>query len=105
MHIVRIRQLGVPQKSRDAFSMLQQAGILDNNLANRMQAMVGFRNIAVHNYQVPDWVILRSILNERLEDFKRFAQCLIKMNDAEKKNYKPIHKIQQKITIPLINPV
>ena len=81
MHIVRVRQLGVPQKSRDAFGMLQQAGLLDGDLSKRMQAMVGFRNIAVHNYQALDLVILRNILSERLEDFKHFSRCIIQIND------------------------
>ena len=77
MHIVRVRKLGIPQQSRDAFVMMNEAGLLDKELACRMQAMVGFRNVAVHNYRQLDMVILRSILNERRNDFRVFSQAVM----------------------------
>jgi len=51
MHVVRARKLGLPQESREAFSLLNQAGLLDETRMRKMQAMVGFRNVAVHAYQ------------------------------------------------------
>lgn len=51
MHTVRARRLGLPQDSREAFTLLNQAGLLDTALTKKMQSMVGFRNIAVHDYQ------------------------------------------------------
>jgi len=81
MHVVRVRKLGVPQKSRDAFSMLAEAGLLDDDLAQRMQAMVGFRNIAVHNYKALNMVILRSILDKRLGDFKALACKMVNFTE------------------------
>jgi len=78
MHIVRSHSLGVPQQSRDAFEMLQADGFLDDTLSRRIQAMVGFRNVAVHDYRKLSMAILRSILDERLEDFRQFAMHLIK---------------------------
>lgn len=50
MYVVSQRKLGVPQDSRDAFSLLHTAGILPENLAARMQRMVGFLNVATHEY-------------------------------------------------------
>jgi len=76
MHVVRTRRLGVPQQSRDAFVMMQEASLLEGDLAERMQAMVGFRNIAVHDYRKLNIDILRSILNERLDDFRDYCSCL-----------------------------
>jgi uncharacterized protein YutE (UPF0331/DUF86 family) len=40
--------------------------------------MIGFRNVAVHNYQELDMAILRGILAERLVDLRTFAALLIK---------------------------
>jgi len=77
MHVVRSRSLGVPQQSREAFEMLHEAELLDDALCQRMQAMVGFRNVAVHDYRKLSMIILRSILDERLEDFRQFAAHLI----------------------------
>jgi uncharacterized protein YutE (UPF0331/DUF86 family) len=48
MHLVRVRRLGIPQESRDAFDMLEQAGVLDASLCTRMKKRVGFRNVAIH---------------------------------------------------------
>jgi uncharacterized protein YutE (UPF0331/DUF86 family) len=42
MHLVRIHRLGVPQESRQAFEMLEDAGRLEPLLADRMRKMVGF---------------------------------------------------------------
>jgi uncharacterized protein YutE (UPF0331/DUF86 family) len=44
MHLVRVRRLGVPQETREAFDLLQQAGIIEPELAGRLKKMVGFRN-------------------------------------------------------------
>ena len=36
MDVVRIKRLGIPQTSRDAFDLLCQAGVSDRSLAERM---------------------------------------------------------------------
>ncbi len=77
MHIVRTHRLGVPQQSRDAFALLESAGLLDTELSRRLQAMVGFRNVAVHNYQALSIPVLRSILEHRLDDFRKFSSRII----------------------------
>ena len=77
MHIVRKQRLGVPQQSRDAFAMLESAGLLDSDLSRGMQAMVGFRNVAMHQYQDLNLGIGRSILEHRLEDFRALASRFV----------------------------
>lgn len=74
MHRVRLHRLGVPQESRDAFSMLAEAGRLDPVLSGRMAKMVGFRNIAVHDYRSLNLGIVKSIVTERLDDFLAIAR-------------------------------
>jgi uncharacterized protein YutE (UPF0331/DUF86 family) len=78
MHLVRLRRLGIPNESRQAFEFLIKSKELDEGLGRRLMAMVGFRNIAVHNYQDIDLDILRSILNERLGDLRVFAALILK---------------------------
>jgi uncharacterized protein YutE (UPF0331/DUF86 family) len=46
MNVVNARRLGVPQESREVFDLLQEAGLLDVAVADRMKRMVGFRNVA-----------------------------------------------------------
>ena len=78
MHLVRINKIGLPQQSRDAFTLLNEKGLLDDELCTRMQAMVGFRNIAVHNYQKVSLPILRSILEGGLVDFQKFSRKILR---------------------------
>lgn len=80
MHLVRVKRLGVPQESRDAFAMICAAGIIDNGLRDNMQAMVGFRNIAVHDYRKLNLDVVRSIIEKRLEDFRGFAAAVLKQD-------------------------
>ena len=80
MHMVRRHALGIPRDSRQAFTMLVNASLLDQQLGKHLEAMVGFRNIAVHNYIEIDMAVVRNILNERLVDMKTFAQLLIKQS-------------------------
>jgi uncharacterized protein YutE (UPF0331/DUF86 family) len=79
MHIVRVRKLGLPQESKDAFKMLAQAGIVPPELSLKLQKMVGFRNIAIHNYAQLDLNIVRSIIERRLGDFRELARLLIRL--------------------------
>jgi len=78
--VIRMKQLGIPQSSRDVFALLEKAGILTNDISLRMQKMVGFRNIAIHDYQALSIEIVQSILDNRLVDFKEFSQSLLTFN-------------------------
>ena len=77
MHIVAERRLGLPQNSRDAFQLLSANGIIEPELSCRLQAMVGFRNIAVHDYQNLNLAVLQTIIDKHLVDLKSFAAILL----------------------------
>ena len=77
MHIVASKGLGIPQSSREAFDLVQQVGIIDEHLAQKLKAMVGFRNIAVHNYQVVNLGIVQGIIQNNLADLLKFGQLII----------------------------
>jgi len=79
MYIVSERKLGVPKASRDAFMFLQETKIIEENLAQSMMNMVGFRNIAVHDYQTLDLDILETILREHMDDFRDFSKIILKL--------------------------
>lgn len=49
--IVKKRKLGIPQNSRDSFDLLAQNKIIDEAMCVKMKHMVGFRNLAIHEYQ------------------------------------------------------
>ena len=74
--VVSIRRLGVPADSAEAFTLLERAGALTPATAARMRAMVGFRNVAVHQYQVLDQAILRAVVEKHLGDFAELCREL-----------------------------
>jgi uncharacterized protein YutE (UPF0331/DUF86 family) len=78
MHLVRVRRLGIPQETRAAFDLLLTADLIDPVLADRMKKMVGFRNVAVHEYQKLNLDIVRRIVVEHLDDFQAFATLLLR---------------------------
>jgi len=82
MHVVSRRRLGVPQSSRAAFELLDSAGVLSADLAERMKRMVGFRNVAVHDYVKIDRTILESIVTDHLVDFEELCRAVITAEDA-----------------------
>ncbi|ERI92107.1 putative toxin-antitoxin system, antitoxin component [Clostridiales bacterium oral taxon 876 str. F0540] len=77
MHIVSEKRLGIPQNSRDAFEVLSSNGIIDKQMLLKFKAIVGFRNIAVHNYQAVNLNIVREIIEKHLADFKEFTEVVL----------------------------
>jgi uncharacterized protein YutE (UPF0331/DUF86 family) len=60
------------------FELLAHAEIIDLKLAERMKNAVGFRNLAVHNYETINWGIVYSIATLHLDDFKLFTKAVMK---------------------------
>ncbi len=81
LHLVRRHRLGVPQSGREAFTLLERAGLLPADLAGEMKKMVGFRNIVVHAYQEISLPVLRAIVEKQLDDLRGFARWLIAAAD------------------------
>lgn len=78
-YLIRREKLGMPQSSRDIFNLLAEQQWITTSLADSMKKMVGFRNIAVHNYQTLSLPIVKAIITEHLDDFLEFkAQMLQK---------------------------
>ncbi len=80
-HLIRREKLGVPQSARDVFALLAQGGWLDAALADALKRMVGFRNIAVHDYQALQLPITVSIIEKHLDEFLHYSQALL-LRDA-----------------------
>lgn len=81
-HLVRIHKLGLPRDSRESFTLLEQAGMLDAELAQRLRAMVGFRNVLVHQYTQLDPSILVDVVEHRGADLLVFAAAAVHMSSS-----------------------
>ncbi|MFF2178985.1 DUF86 domain-containing protein [Lysinibacillus sp. NPDC058147] len=77
MHTVSDLKLGLPKTSREAFKLLEENDIIDHALAKTLMNMVGFRNIAVHDYQAIDLNILQAIIENHLTDFKTYTEAIL----------------------------
>ncbi len=76
-HVVAREGLGVPDELAASFELLKRAGILGDDLADRMRRMTGFRNVAVHQYRKLDPDIVDSIVRNRLGDLRAFAKAIV----------------------------
>lgn len=77
MHYIKQKHLELPQSSKETFSILEKHAVLTSELSSRMQAMVGFRNISVHDYQSLNMAIVQAIIEKHLEDGLKLAGCII----------------------------
>jgi uncharacterized protein YutE (UPF0331/DUF86 family) len=76
-HIVASEGLGIPDTIRGHFVLLERAKIITKTLSKKMQSMVGFRNIAIHDYQALDVDILKAILSKNLKDVEQFYTAVL----------------------------
>lgn len=82
-HILTERKQPPPETMGKAFDLLAQDGFLDDALAQRLKKSVGFRNLAVHNYDAINWVIVHAIATKHLADFEDFAKTVIRQYLSE----------------------
>lgn len=80
---VRAKNLGSPESRQDLFLLLAKAGLMPEALAKKLAKMVGFRNIAVHEYQALDLEIVFQVIEHRLEDFRQFATCMLNLSKGK----------------------
>ena len=76
--IISKEKYRTPKVSRDIFEILKENSIIEDHLSVNMQKMVGFRNIAVHDYKSLDISIIESIIVNNLEDFRMFIDFVLK---------------------------
>ena len=79
MYVVSNRKLGLPQNKREAFKLLENDKIIDAQMSKNMQGMVGFRNIAVHDYKEIDEKILQDVIENHLNDLLEFARTILNL--------------------------
>jgi len=79
MHVIAERDLGIPQTSRDTFEILQDNKIISLEMSERLKAMIGFRNIAIHNYQRLNLKIVQAIIEKDLKDLLYFTDVILKI--------------------------
>ena len=63
--------------------MLAASGWIDTSLADALKKMVGFRNIAVHDYQRMLVPIAINVITHHLDEFLQFSAAVLKRVDGQ----------------------
>ncbi|NTU68319.1 MAG: DUF86 domain-containing protein [Chlorobiaceae bacterium] len=83
MHLLADTEYPSPETMGSTFDILCQMGVIRSDLATRMKKSVGFRNLAVHNYEAINWSIVLAISTEHLQDFEQFAKAVTAFRDRK----------------------
>ena len=75
-HLISSRGWKAPGTMAETFSILNENGVLDENLAGSLARAVGFRNVSVHQYHEIDWVRVHRLVTKDLGIFRAFAGAI-----------------------------
>ncbi len=73
-HVISESDALAPTTMGEVFSTLKSLGVISPATCESMQKAVGFRNVAVHNYDAIKWEIVFAICKKFLVDFRRFGK-------------------------------
>ena len=77
-HIISDGNMRLPDSYADTFLVLLENKFITKSLCTRMEKIVKFRNIVVHQYEKIDPAIVVSILKKNLSDFEKFKKSMIR---------------------------
>ena len=76
-HLIALNSWGLPGSVVEAMQLLADNHIVPATGIQAYRGMIGFRNIAVHNYREIDESIVRGIVQDHLDDLERFAASVL----------------------------
>ena len=76
-HLISAQDKPSPDTMGQTFDVLVDMTVISAELAVRMKKAVGFRNIAIHNYETIDWQIAHAIATLHMRDFAAFAAAVV----------------------------
>jgi uncharacterized protein YutE (UPF0331/DUF86 family) len=81
-HWIADRALRTPDANRDSFTVLEEAGELTPDLAERLRGWAGFRNILVHEYLTIDHAVAYRAIRTELGDLEDLARWAVEKLDT-----------------------
>lgn len=78
-HILLDYDTQTPSTMAETFKYLAENKLISEQNALDLSHAVGFRNIAVHQYENIDSKIVYSIITDHLDDFKFFSESILKL--------------------------
>jgi len=81
-HVISDTGLRQPKSYREVMTVLEEAGLIEHGLTERLQKWMGFRNILVHFYLEIDHGISYDTIQDELGDLRQFATRMAKLLDG-----------------------
>ena len=66
----------VPETYANVFRALAERDVVEHDLAVRMAAAAGLRNLIAHRYGALDWSLVHDVASNHVEDLLRFCDAL-----------------------------
>jgi uncharacterized protein YutE (UPF0331/DUF86 family) len=76
-YVIKVRKFGLPKDSKESFRLLATNRIISVDLAKKLEGMVGFRNVLVHEYQRMDIDLMIDVIENRLDDLLLFSDSIV----------------------------
>lgn len=76
LHLLADLVVSLPDTNRGVFRALEEEGMIDPELAARLEAMAGFRNVLAHEYAAVAPELVHQNL-DRLDDIRDFVRQLL----------------------------
>ena len=77
---IKLKKLKIPEDDADAFNILLDDGMIDEQLSKRLKNAKGMRNIIAHQYgKINDEIVFEAVKEELSRDVKEFVKCLKKI--------------------------
>ena len=82
-YIVKKYKLGIPKSSKEIFEILEREKIIEKELSENLQNMVGFRNLAIHEYTKLRLEVIDYIVRERVFDCLEFQKRVLNYEKSD----------------------
>lgn len=76
-HLITANSWELPRSARHAFEILRESGVIPADQTSVMASVMGFRNVAVHDYTALDPAIVEAIVAKHLGDLERFVDAVL----------------------------
>jgi len=77
-HIIKSFKMGIPLSSAESFELLARGRVIDKQLSDRLEKMVHFRNLVIHDYLRVNMDIVKAVIASGLDDLVLLGDSVMK---------------------------
>jgi uncharacterized protein YutE (UPF0331/DUF86 family) len=75
--VIAQKKLRKPSSMSESFYILNEEGLISNELTEKLVSMTGFRNVIAHDYEKVNYDIVENVLHSGLKDIEEFLKLVI----------------------------